>query len=153
MSFQGVSSDHEVLTESGWKLLSLVQSTEKIATLCLEHNKLEYLVPSEWKVTTLVSSDNVMPVLLRQNRVEVRLAPSTKIVSKLSKESLWEPLLVSDLNGIDFYVRNYIGDCVLKPINYQPATVAFSGKIYLPINTNNTFLVRKNSKMCWVCTN
>lgn len=153
MSFQGVSSDHEVLTESGWKLLSLVQPTEKIATLCLEHNKLEYLLPSEWKINVLSTSDNVMPVLLKQNRVEVRLTQSTKIVSKLSKDSLWAPVSVSDLNGIDFYVRNYIGECILKPINYQPATSPLTGKLYLPVNSNNTFLVRKNSKMCWICTN
>lgn len=150
MSAQGVTVDHEILTENGWKPINTVQSTEKIATLCLEHNKLEYYVPSEWRITTLAATDNVLPVLLRQNRVEVRMTPATKIVSKLSKDSAWQAIPVSDLNGVDFYVRNYVGDCILKPINYQPATTAFSGKVYLPVNENNTFLVKKNSKLSWV---
>lgn len=150
MSAQGVTVDHEILTETGWKSINTVQSTEKIATLCLEHNKLEYLVPTEWKITTVTAGDNVLPVLLRQNRVEARLTPSTKIVSKLSKDSPWQPIAVEELSGIDFYVRNYIGDCVLKPINYQPATAPFTGKVYLPVNINNTFLVRKNSKLSWI---
>lgn len=150
MSAQGVTVDHEILTETGWKPINTVQSTEKIATLCLEHNKLEYQVPTEWKITTIAANDNVLPVLLRQNRVEVRLTPSTKIVSKLSKDSTWQTIAVDDLNGIDFYVRNYIGDCILKPINYQPANTPFIGKVYLPVNINNTFLVRKNSKLSWI---
>lgn len=150
MSAQGVTADHEILTENGWKPINVVQSTEKIATLCLEHNKLEYAVPSEWIITTLTAADNVLPVLLRQNRAEVRLTPSTKIVSKLSKNSAWQTIPVSDLSGLDFYVRNHIGDCLLKPINYQPATTAFSGKVYLPVNENSTFLVKKNSRLSWV---
>ncbi len=150
MSIQGVTLDHEILTESGWKLISTVQPTEKIATLCLEHNKLEYHVPTEWKITTVSASDNVFPVLLRHNRVEVRLTSNTKIVSKLSKESNWSGMEISELNGVDFFVRNYIGECVLKPINYQPASTPLSGKVYLPVNVNNTFLVKKNSKLSWV---
>jgi UDP-glucuronate decarboxylase len=42
-----VSEDHEVLTETGWKLISQVTTKEKIATLNSETNELEWQIPSK----------------------------------------------------------------------------------------------------------
>jgi hypothetical protein len=153
MSFKGVTADHEILTKSGWKPLPSVLPTDEIATLCVEHNKLEYTVPTQWSNSTVGTSDNLFPILLRQNRVEVRLTPSTKILSRLTTTTPWEFTTVSELNGIDFFVRNYTGESLLRPINYQPSTTVFSGRLFLPLNENNTFLVRKNGRLTWVCTN
>ena len=153
MSLKGVTADHEILTKTGWKTLPSVLPSDEIATLCVDHNRLEYVVPTQWANSNIGTSENLFPVLLRQNRVEVRLTPSTKILSKLVSSEPWSKVPVSDLNGIDFIVRNYTGESTLRPINYQPATSAFSGRLFLPLNENDTFLIRKNGRMIWVCTN
>lgn len=143
-----ITPDHEVLTEAGWIAISDVNHSDKIATLCLEHNKLEYHTPVVWDSQEVLDQNMIV---IRHNRAELTCRPETKLIAKYSKTAAWQTLVSNNLRSVDFYLRLYLSEVVVKPINVKLVTAAYSGPLMSPVVTNGTFMVRKNGKITWVC--
>lgn len=150
---QGLTADHEVLTESGWKSINSVEETEKIATkpFGAPDGSIQYVTPSEWVITTASEQNPLSLATIRHNRVELRCSLDTRLVAKLTKNAPYSLIESRQLNGIDFYMKNYLGEVIVKPINFTVSFNSFIGTIYIPVTVNTNFMVRKNGKISWVC--
>ncbi len=143
-----ITPDHEILTESnGWVPVSNSSISTKIATLNMTTGKLEYQLPSAWPVQEVTDSDMIV---IRHNRAELTCLPSTKVVARFSKTAEWQKLVTNNLRAVDFYLRLYLSEVVVKPINIKLQPATYSGTLYSPTVTNGVYLVRKNGKIFWV---
>lgn len=151
---QGLTADVEVLTQvEGWKSIASVGETEKIATkpFGAPDGSIQYVVPSQWVQTVITEQSPLSLATIRHNRVELRCSLDTRLVAKLTKTAPYTLMEARQLNGIDFYMKNYLGEVVVKPINFTVSFNSFIGTIYIPVTVNTNFMVRKNGKISWVC--
>jgi len=147
--FKGITAGHEVLTEGGWVSIETVAPAEKLATLNSTNNKLEYITPSSWLVTP-VNSEMFSLYSLRHNRAELTCGINTALICRYAKTGAWQNIECKKLLGVDFYQKNYLSEVLVKPINCKINQTPFFDNLYLPVNSNNSVLVRKNGKIFWV---
>lgn len=144
-----ITPDHEILTQqNGWQPVLNCDPLDKIATLNTTTNKLEYQACESWSTTEVTDSDLFV---LRHNRAELTCLPSTKIMGRFSKTSAWQKLVLNNVKSLEFSLRLYLGDVVVKPINMKVLPATYTGTVHSPVAANGVYLVKKNDKIFWVC--
>lgn len=139
-----ITPDHEILTmQNGWQPIFVCDKADKLATVNLATGKVEYQTP-EWTSEELTSNDLFV---MRHNRVELSCKPETKIIGKFSKTSAWQKLICKNVKSVEFTMRLYIGEILVKPINMKVNATSYSGEVYSPLVANGNYLVRKSDKI------
>lgn len=139
-----ITPDHEILTQGqGWQSIFDCDKSDKLATVNLASGKIEYQSPV-WSSEDLSESDLFV---LRHNRAELSCKPETKLIGKFSKTSAWQKLVCKNVKSVEFTMRLYLGEVIVKPINMKVVPSSYTGSVFSPLTSNGNYLVRKNEKI------
>lgn len=97
-----LTSEHEVLTEKGWKFIEEVNTDEKIAIMSLDNNEISYEVPKVWNMFEVKDEDMYN---INSPSVEITCTMNHKLPVKTQGSDNWKLMEVKDLLNVDYRVK------------------------------------------------